>query len=155
MRNIRSNLSNLLAILAQRSTSAMGILVAFCPKHTLAQHWLMSPKTLSQCSHNFCLLAEMHTNRTNESAEKTWIQLMTTGIVTSQTSMENLADISEPQVLPNEQKDQWFNFPSVYSGFNGRNCFSPVETWMNRTLDQKNWKIVFIDPFTHLAELEV
>jgi len=32
--------------------------------------------------------------------------------------MENLADIAEPQVLPNEQKDEKIkknNFPSVYS----------------------------------------
>ena len=42
--------------------------------------------------------------------------------------MEDLADISEPQVPPNEQKDQYIQFPSVYSGFNGRKAISPIET---------------------------
>jgi len=29
--------------------------------------------------------------------------------------MENLADTSEPQVLPNEQKDKSINFPNLFS----------------------------------------
>jgi len=33
--------------------------------------------------------------------------------------MEDLADSSEPQVLPNENKNQ-FNFPFVYSSLSGR-----------------------------------
>jgi len=36
----------------------MGNVAPFCPKRTLAQHCLMSPKLLSQCSHNICLLPE-------------------------------------------------------------------------------------------------
>jgi len=43
-------------------------------------------------------------------------------------SMENLAKISEPQVLPNEQKNNKFNFSSVYSGFNGSKAMSAIET---------------------------
>jgi len=35
--------------------------------------------------------------------------------------MENLADISEPQVLQMNKMINKFNFPSVYSGFNGIN----------------------------------
>jgi len=39
--------------------------------------------------------------------------------------MENLADISEPQVQLNEKK---IYFPSFYSGFNGRKEISSIET---------------------------
>jgi len=41
--------------------------------------------------------------------------------------MENLADISEPQVQPKSKKNNKFTFPSVYSGFNGRIAISPNE----------------------------
>ena len=34
-----------------------------------------------------------------------------------------------------------FNFPSAYSGFNGINCFTSIETWMKRR------KIEFVDIF--------
>ena len=54
--------------------------------------------------------------------------------------------ISEPQVTPNEQKDPWIQFFICLSNFNGRNSFSPIETW---------WKIEYIDLFDHLVELEV
>jgi len=43
--------------------------------------------------------------------------------------MENLADISEPQVTSQMSKEiNRFNFPSVYSGFNGREVISLIET---------------------------
>jgi len=41
--------------------------------------------------------------------------------------MENLADISEPQVPPNIKKINKFKFPSVYSAFNGRKTISLIE----------------------------
>jgi len=64
-------------------------------------------------------------------------------------TIENLADISEPQVLTNEQQDQYIQFSICLLSFNGRNLFSPIETWIN------SWKIEFIDLFVHLAEFEV
>ena len=58
--------------------------------------------------------------------------------------MEKLADISEPQVPPNEQKINKFNFPPVIQ-FQREKLFS----------SQTRGKIEFIDLFAHLAELEV
>ena len=43
-----------------------------------------------------------------------------------QPSMENLADISEPQDLPKEQKINKLNFQSLYSA--GRKTISPIQT---------------------------
>jgi len=39
--------------------------------------------------------------------------------------MENLSDIPDPKVPPNEQNDQYIQFPF---SFNGRNAISPIET---------------------------
>jgi len=39
--------------------------------------------------------------------------------------MENMADISEPKVLPNERKLYQFNFASVYSVPMGEKAFLP------------------------------
>jgi len=41
------------------------------------------------------------------------------------------------------------NFPINFFNFNGKNCFSPIENWINR------WKNIFINLFAHLAELEM
>jgi len=43
--------------------------------------------------------------------------------------MENLADTSQSQVTTNEQNEIIkLNFPSVYSGLNGKKANSPIET---------------------------
>jgi len=56
-----------------------------------------------------------------------------------------LADVSEPLVPSNEEKIKKFNFPSVYSGINGRKRISLIETEL----------ILPNDLFVHLAELDV
>jgi len=40
--------------------------------------------------------------------------------------MENLADISEPKVPPNEKKDPQIKFSICLLSFNGRNCHSEI-----------------------------
>jgi len=42
--------------------------------------------------------------------------------------MENLAHISETQVQPNEQRDQYIEFSICLFSFNLRNSFYPIET---------------------------
>ena len=54
-------------------------------------------------------------------------------------SMENSADISEPQVPLNEEKNHHnINFPSVYSGEHFKKAISPIVT-------ESTDKIEFID----------
>ena len=44
------------------------------------------------------------------------------------TSRENLADISEPQIPLNEQKDRLIQFSICLFSFNGRKAISSIET---------------------------
>ena len=70
-------------------------------------------------------------------------------------SMENLVDISEPQVPPNEQKDQQILFsPSIFSMF----CFQSFffkKLFFTIKIEKNCVKNKFTDLFAHFAELEV
>jgi len=48
-------------------------------------------------------------------------------LVYQETSIEYLADISDPQVPPNDQKDQKINFPSVYQVSMREIAFLPLK----------------------------